>query len=175
MRSSVAAGSQSGRPLIQLPQPHPFDLAPMTPNAASSPLCSAIWSARLTVGPARAGRSARGHRHLSPLLRRSDRARRRVCRQVHGGQGARLFRLLEGRRERCQTRGTGLALVDAAAGLDTTAGLSSQVRVGIDTGLVVVGDLPSSSNCWQPRVKGLTLMVNSIYNGNRFEDLRVEE
>jgi len=40
---------------------------------------------------------------------------------------------------------------------------------------VVVGDLPSSSNCWQPRVKGLTLIVNSIYNGNRFEDLRVEE
>ena len=69
----------------------------------------------------------------------------------------------------------GLALVDAAAGLDTTAGLSSQVRVGSDTGLVVVGDLPSSSNCWQPRVKGLTLIVNSIYNGNRFEDLRVEE
>ena len=25
--------------------------------------------------------------------------------------------------------------------------------------------------CWQPQVKGLTLMVNSIYNGNRFEDL----
>jgi peptide/nickel transport system substrate-binding protein len=25
--------------------------------------------------------------------------------------------------------------------------------------------------CWHPRVKGLTLMVNSIYNGNRFEDL----
>ena len=52
-------------------------------------------------------------------------------------------------------------------GLDTTAGLSLQVRVGIDTGLVVVGDLP--------RVRGLTLMVNSIFNGNRFEDLRVEE
>ena len=25
--------------------------------------------------------------------------------------------------------------------------------------------------CWHPRVTGLTLMVNSIYNGNRFEDL----
>jgi len=25
--------------------------------------------------------------------------------------------------------------------------------------------------CWHPQVKGLTLMVNSIYNGNRFEDL----
>jgi peptide/nickel transport system substrate-binding protein len=27
------------------------------------------------------------------------------------------------------------------------------------------------ATCWQPRVKGLTLMVNSIYNGSRFEDL----
>jgi peptide/nickel transport system substrate-binding protein len=31
------------------------------------------------------------------------------------------------------------------------------------------------ATCWQPRVKGMTLMVNSIYNGNRFEDLRVED
>jgi peptide/nickel transport system substrate-binding protein len=27
------------------------------------------------------------------------------------------------------------------------------------------------ATCWQPQVKGLTLMVNSIYNGSRFEDL----
>jgi peptide/nickel transport system substrate-binding protein len=27
------------------------------------------------------------------------------------------------------------------------------------------------ATCRQPRVKGLTLMVNSIYNGSRFEDL----
>ena len=25
--------------------------------------------------------------------------------------------------------------------------------------------------CWQPRVKGYTVQVNSIYNGSRFEDL----
>jgi peptide/nickel transport system substrate-binding protein len=25
--------------------------------------------------------------------------------------------------------------------------------------------------CWQPYVKGFTLMVNSEYNGNRFEDV----
>jgi len=30
---------------------------------------------------------------------------------------------------------------------------------------------PRAAICWQPRVKGLTLMVNSIYNGSRFEDL----
>ena len=29
--------------------------------------------------------------------------------------------------------------------------------------------------CWQPRVKGLTQMVNSIYNGSRFEDLWVDD
>jgi peptide/nickel transport system substrate-binding protein len=28
-----------------------------------------------------------------------------------------------------------------------------------------------AATCWRPQVKGLTLMVNSIYNGNRFEDL----
>jgi len=27
------------------------------------------------------------------------------------------------------------------------------------------------ATCWQPRVKGLTLMVNSLFNGWRMEDL----
>jgi len=31
------------------------------------------------------------------------------------------------------------------------------------------------ANCREPRVKGLTTMVNSIYNGNRFEDLWLEQ
>src|SRR5207247_5188065 len=35
----------------------------------------------------------------------------------------------------------GLALVEGVAGLDTAAGVRLQVRVGIGTGLVVVGDL----------------------------------
>ena len=29
--------------------------------------------------------------------------------------------------------------------------------------------------CWQPRVKGYTVMVNSIYNGSRFEDLWLDD
>jgi peptide/nickel transport system substrate-binding protein len=29
--------------------------------------------------------------------------------------------------------------------------------------------------CWQPYVKGLTLMVNSIYAGNRREDLWLDK
>ena len=27
------------------------------------------------------------------------------------------------------------------------------------------------ATCWQPHVKGLTIMVNSIFNGNRMEDV----
>ena len=29
--------------------------------------------------------------------------------------------------------------------------------------------------CWEPQVKGLNLMVNSIYNGNPFEDLWLDK
>jgi len=32
-----------------------------------------------------------------------------------------------------------------------------------------------AATCWQPRVKGLTIMVNSQYNGWRFEDLWLED
>ena len=31
-----------------------------------------------------------------------------------------------------------------------------------------------AATCWQPRVKGLTIMVNSIFNGARMEDVWLE-
>jgi len=34
---------------------------------------------------------------------------------------------------------------------------------------------PHVANCWQPQVKGLTIMANSIYNGWRFEDLWLDK
>jgi peptide/nickel transport system substrate-binding protein len=34
---------------------------------------------------------------------------------------------------------------------------------------------PRGATCWQPRLKGLTTMVNSIYNGYRFEDVWLDE
>ena len=34
---------------------------------------------------------------------------------------------------------------------------------------------PHAANCWQPYVKGLTIMANSIYNGWRFEDLWLDK
>jgi hypothetical protein len=32
-----------------------------------------------------------------------------------------------------------------------------------------------SGTCWHPYVKGYTPMVNSIYNGNRFEDIWLDK
>ncbi len=32
-----------------------------------------------------------------------------------------------------------------------------------------------AATCWQPKVKGLTVMVNSRYNGWRFEDLWLDD
>jgi len=31
------------------------------------------------------------------------------------------------------------------------------------------------ATCWQPRVKGLTMMVNSIFNGWRMEDVWLDK
>jgi class 3 adenylate cyclase/tetratricopeptide (TPR) repeat protein len=51
---------------------------------------------------------------------------------------------------------TGLALVEAIAGLDTAAGVPLQVRVGIATGLVVVGDLIGEGEARERGVIGET-------------------
>src|SRR5207244_8298544 len=50
----------------------------------------------------------------------------------------------------------GLALVEAVAGLDTVAGAPLQVRVGIGTGLVVVGDLIGRGAAQEQAVVGET-------------------
>jgi peptide/nickel transport system substrate-binding protein len=34
---------------------------------------------------------------------------------------------------------------------------------------------PRAAHCWQPRLKGMTVMVNSVYNGHRFEDLWLDQ
>jgi peptide/nickel transport system substrate-binding protein len=31
------------------------------------------------------------------------------------------------------------------------------------------------ATCWQPNVKGLTIMVDSIFNGNRMEDVWLDK
>ena len=32
-----------------------------------------------------------------------------------------------------------------------------------------------AGTCWQPYVKGLTIMVNSLHNGNRMEDVWLDK
>ena len=76
-------------------------------------------------------------------LRRSHWSLRRLRRQVSGRRRARLLRLSRRRTRttpsaRC---GRGCGLVAAVAQLTPASELASQVRVGIATGLVVVGDL----------------------------------
>ena len=34
---------------------------------------------------------------------------------------------------------------------------------------------PAGASCWEPLVKGLTLMSNSIYNGWRMEDVWLDK
>jgi class 3 adenylate cyclase len=51
---------------------------------------------------------------------------------------------------------SGLALTEAVAGLDTMAGVPLQVRVGIATGLVVVGDLIGAGAAQEQAVVGET-------------------
>jgi len=83
------------------------------------------------------------------------------------GTGCSLISATRGQTRTMPNARYGARPVETAAVPETAASDPPQVRVGIATGLVVVGDLP--------RVRGLTLMVNSIFNGNRFEDLRIEE
>ena len=47
---------------------------------------------------------------------------------------------------------------------------------GVDHEIVIYPGAPHSffdrrATCWQPQVKGLTIMVNSIFNGSRMEDV----
>ena len=86
--------------------------------------------------------SARGDRRLSPLRRRHGRPLRRLCRQVHGRRRADLFRL-SARRTRTMPSGRcgpGSPSSTRSAG-STHAGAELSVRLGIASGLVVVGDL----------------------------------
>jgi class 3 adenylate cyclase len=56
----------------------------------------------------------------------------------------------------------GLALVEAVPKLTTAAGMPLQVRVGIATGLVVVGDLIGAGAAQEPAVVGETPTMRSL-------------
>jgi hypothetical protein len=88
---------------------------------------------------------------------RGHRARRRLCRQVYGRRALAYFgypRADEHDAERAVR--TGLALVEAVSGLDSAAGVPLQVRIGVATGLVVVGDLIGQGAAQEQAVVGET-------------------
>ena len=35
--------------------------------------------------------------------------------------------------------------------------------------------MPHTGTCWQPYVKGVTVMINSSYNGYRYEDVWLDK
>ena len=91
-------------------------------------------------------------------LRRGGRALRRPRRQVHGRRRARLFRLAAGARGRRRARGAGRARARRGGrrGWQTPTGEPLAARVGIATGLVVVGDLIGEGAAQEEAVVGET-------------------
>ena len=102
--------------------------------------CDLVGSTEL-VRPPRSRGFARDHRRLSSRCRRSRERVRRLRRQVYGRRRAGLFRLPAGARGRCRTRGARGASRDRSRQSHQCKVSLLQTRVGIATGLVVVGDL----------------------------------
>ena len=96
-------------------------------------------------------------RALSEALRRGDRALGRPRRQVHGRRRAGLFRLAAGARGRRRAGGAGRAGDDRGGrAADAPAGEPLAARVGIATGLVVVGELIGEGAAQEQTVVGET-------------------
>ena len=119
--------------------------------------CDLVGSTALAAQPRSRG-PARGDRRLSSPGRQGGGSIRRVCRQIHGRWRAHLFRLPAGARGRCRTGGAGWA--EAGRRRWTRSCLERkphlQVRVGIATGLVVVGDLIGSGEAQERGIVGET-------------------
>ena len=100
---------------------------------------------------------ARRHLRLSPLLRR-DRAPLGGFVAKYMGDGVLVYFGYPQAHEHDAERAVraGLALVEAVPKLKTAAGVPLQVRVGIATGLVVVGDLIGSGAAQEQAVVGET-------------------
>ena len=108
------------------------------------------------LDPARSRGDARGPARLSGHRRRRRRSAEGHRGQVHGRRRAGLFRFAAGARGRRRAGGMGRARRRRArARLRTPAGAPLTARVGIATGLVVVGDLsarvPRGRRRWSAR------------------------
>ena len=164
-QAEVPAGRfcvECGHKLDGSGQPRPAPPAPASsPEAERRQLtvmfCDLVGSTAL-VGAARSGGHARGHPRLSGrcagVVARFERPRR----QVHGRRRARLLRLAAGARGRRRAGGAGRARrwSRRSAGCDAAHGAPLAARVGIATGLVVVGELIGEGAAQEQAVVGET-------------------
>src|SRR5271165_3655237 len=108
-------------------------------------------------GWARSRRHAPGHPRLSGRLLGRGGAVRRIRCEVHGRRRSRLFRLPRAHEDdAARAVHAGLEIADVVASLQTRAREKLAVRVGIATGLVVVGDLVGQGSAQEQAVVGDT-------------------
>ena len=127
-------------------------------SAGSSRSCSATSPIRRRCRRGSIPRTCATSSAPTSGLRRRHRAPRRLRRQVHGRRAARLFRLSARARGRSRARGARRPgdRRPAVGGLQTPAREALQVRIGIATGLVVVGDLIGAGAAEEQSVVGET-------------------
>jgi SAM (Sterile alpha motif) domain-containing protein/adenylate/guanylate cyclase family protein len=105
--------------------------------------------------PARPGRPAGGDRRLSPRRCRRSRTLRRLCREIHGDGVLVYFGYPHAQEDDAERAvRAGLSLIEHVPALDTGARL--RTRIGIATGLVVVGDLIGADAAQERGVVGET-------------------
>ncbi len=108
------------------------------------------------VDAARSGRFARSDRRLSQSHGRRGHPPRRLCRQIYGRRRAGLFRLSGSARGRRRERGARGPRCWSMQWQNCSRDGRHQVRIGIATGLVVVGELVGSGEAQERNVVGET-------------------
>jgi class 3 adenylate cyclase len=134
------------------PSPHPEDRAERRQVTVMFSDLVRLNGAVGTTGPRR---PAGGYQRLPEVRPRNRAALRRLRREVHGRWGADLLRLPQAHEDDAERAvRAGLELVAAVGDLKTHAQL--QTRVGIATGLVIVGDLIGSGASQEQAIVGET-------------------
>ena len=102
---------------------------------------------------------------------RRRRPRPAILRELRLRLRPQLHRLLQSRDRQADRP----AIDGGRPGKAQEAGLGDRAQAGRRTGRGRSSSTTAAATCWQPHVKGLTMMVNSIYNGWRMEDVWLDK
>ena len=106
-----------------------------------------------------------------PHRQRGRRSRPVVLRELFLRFGAQLHQLLQqGHREDCSTSSRRRPISRSARSWCGTSTRSCR-----KTSRAQSSSTAATGTCWQPYVKGVTVMVNSSYNGYRYEDVWLDK